>query len=89
MVYFEFILDNLKSPLGKAIRYSLKRWDQLNAYLYDGILEPDNNKVENIIRPLALGRKNYLFAGSHDAAQRSAIMYSFVPSIPTVDLTVW
>ena len=66
-----------KSPINKAIRYSLDRWDQLSAYLYDGTLEIDNNLTENAIRKLALGRKNYLFAGSHDAAQRAAIMYSF------------
>jgi transposase len=66
-----------KSPIGKAMRYSLERWNQLSAYLYDGVLEIDNNLTENAIRKLALGRKNYLFAGSHDAAQRAAIMYSF------------
>ncbi|MDT0678729.1 IS66 family transposase [Autumnicola musiva] len=66
-----------KSPIGKAFRYSMDRWDQLSAYLYDGILEIDNNLVENAIRPLALGRKNYLFAGSHSAAERAAGIYSF------------
>ncbi|AFU68596.1 transposase, IS66 family, Orf3 [Psychroflexus torquis ATCC 700755] len=66
-----------KSTIGKAMSYSLNRWDQLSAYLYDGVLEIDNNLTENAIRKLALGRKNYLFAGSHDAAQRGAIMYSF------------
>lgn len=66
-----------KSPIGKAFRYTMDRWDRLSAYLYDGILEIDNNLIENAIRKLALGRKNYLFAGSHDAAQRGAIMYSF------------
>lgn len=66
-----------QSPIAKAINYSLKRWSGLNAYLYDGILEIDNNLVENAIRPLALGRKNYLFAGSHKAAQRAASIYSF------------
>ena len=70
-------VDIPKSPIGKAINYSLKRWSGLNAYLYDGILEIDNNLVENAIRPLALGRKNYLFAGSHKAAQRAASIYSF------------
>src|SRR5699024_2610848 len=44
-----------KSPIGKAVNYTLKRWSGLNAYLYDGILEIDNNLVENAIRPLALG----------------------------------
>ncbi|MDX2305571.1 MAG: transposase, partial [Microscillaceae bacterium] len=45
--------------------------------LLDGHLEIDNNLTENAIRPLALGRKNYLFAGSHQAAQRAAILYTF------------
>ncbi len=66
-----------KSAIGKAIMYTLDRWDKLSAYLYDGSLEIDNNLVENAIRPLALGRKNYLFAGSHDAAKRAACIYSF------------
>jgi transposase len=65
-----------KSSIGKAMRYSVDRWDKLSAYLYDGILEIDNNLVENAIRPVALGRKNYLFAGSHDAARRAAMIYS-------------
>jgi transposase len=65
-----------KSPMGIALAYSIQRWDNLLAYLYDGCLEIDNNLVENAIRPNALGRKNYLFAGSHDAAQRAAIFYS-------------
>ncbi len=60
-----------------AIAHSLDRWDQLCAYLYDGLLEIDNNLVENAIRPVALGRKNYLFAGSHKAAERAAGIYSF------------
>ena len=46
----------------------------------DGRLLIDNNHIENKIRPLALGRKNYLFAGSHQAAQRAAMMYSFLAS---------
>jgi transposase len=65
-----------KSPMGTAMAYTIQRWDNLLAYLYDGCLEIDNNLVENAIRPNALGRKNYLFAGSHDAAQRAAIFYS-------------
>src|SRR5690606_7811700 len=58
--------------------YAYARWDALSAYLYDGNLHIDNNLVENTIRPIALGRKNYLFAGSHEAAQRAAIIYSFL-----------
>jgi transposase len=67
-----------KSLIGEAITYSLKRWEKLSIYTTDGKLEIDNNLVENVIRPVALGRKNYLFAGNHDAAQRSAMLYSFM-----------
>ncbi len=66
-----------QSPLGKALKYSINRWDNLMVYLNDGYLEIDNNLVENAIRPNALGRKNYLFAGSHEGAKRAAMMYSF------------
>lgn len=64
------------TPLGQALQYSLARWDRLNVYLTDGNLQIDTNLVENSIRPIAIGRKNYLFAGNHDAAQRSAMLYS-------------
>lgn len=67
-----------KSQIGKAMAYSAKRWDALSEYLHDGLLEIDNNLVENTIRPLALGRKNYLFAGSHKGAQRAAMVYSLL-----------
>lgn len=66
-----------KSPMGNAVRYAIRQWHKLIRILDDGRLEIDNNLIENKIRPLALGRKNYLFAGSHDAAQRIAMMYSF------------
>ena len=66
-----------KSPFGKALIYSVSRWDNLMAYLKDGYLEIDNNLCENAIRPNALGRKNHLFAGSHAGAQRAAMFYSF------------
>lgn len=75
---FEEIKSTLpKSQIGKAMAYAYARWDALSAYLYDGALQIDNNLVENAIRPVALGRKNYLFAGSHEAAQRAAMIYSF------------
>ncbi|WP_458252023.1 IS66 family transposase [Sphingobacterium cellulitidis] len=75
---FEEIKNTLpKSQIGKAMAYAYARWDALSAYLYEGNLLIDNNLVENAIRPVALGRKNYLFAGSHQAAQRSAMIYSF------------
>jgi hypothetical protein len=66
-----------KSPIGKAMAYCIPRWDYLINFLKDGSLEIDNNEVENAIRPLALGRKNYLFAGSERGAERAAMFYSF------------
>jgi transposase len=65
-------------PLSKAMSYMLKRWDKLCYFTKDGRIEIDNNLVENSIRPIALGRKNYLFAGSHESARRAGIMYSFL-----------
>ena len=67
-----------KSPIGKAIAYTLERWKRLSLYAENGMLNIDNNPVENSIRPVALGRKNYLFAGSHQAAQRSGMLYSLL-----------
>lgn len=67
-----------ESTIGKAIFYSLKRWDKLSIYTADARLQIDNNLVENAIRPVAIGRKNYLFAGSHDGARRAAMLYSFL-----------
>lgn len=66
-----------KSKIGQAVNYTLSLWPRLTRYIEDGNYHIDNNKIENCIRPLALGRKNYLFAGSHEAAQRAAMMYSF------------
>lgn len=67
-----------KSSIGQAIAYSLSRWEKLMRYTTDGKLEIDNNLVENSIRPIAIGRKNYLFAGSHASAQRAAMIYSLL-----------
>jgi transposase len=67
-----------KNIFRTAINYSLERWEKLEQFLLDGKIEIDNNLVENTIRPVALGRKNYLFAGNHDAAQRIAMIYSFM-----------
>jgi len=66
-----------KSPIGAAFEYCANRWDSLQNYLKDGRLEIDSNLIENAIRPLAIGRKNYLFAGSHEAAENIAMFYSF------------
>ncbi|MCU0431377.1 MAG: IS66 family transposase [Cytophagaceae bacterium] len=67
-----------KSAIGKALEYSIKRWKELSRYVNNGHLQIDNNQVENDIRPIALGRKNYLFAGSHESAQRIAMIYSLL-----------
>ena len=66
-----------KSPIGVAFEYCANRWISLQNYLKDGMLEIDSNLIENSIRPLALGRKNYLFAGNHEAAEDIAMFYSF------------
>lgn len=78
-----WLKDNLtevlpKSPIGKAIAYSLARWEKLCIYCTDGRLQIDNNLIENAIRPTVLGRKNFLFAGSNDGALRIALLYSLV-----------
>jgi transposase len=68
------------SATAKAIDYSLNRWGALTRYLSDGNLPCDNNWVENQIRPIAIGRKNWLFAGSLRAGKRAAAIMSLVHS---------
>lgn len=67
-----------KGALGKAISYTLTQWDRLTRYCEDGELSIDNNIVERAIRPVALGRKNWLFAGSPNGAQWAAGFYSLI-----------
>jgi transposase len=67
-----------RSELAKAIRYARSRWTALTRYLDDGTLEISNNAAERAIRPLALGRKNYLFAGSDAGGERAAAAYTLV-----------
>lgn len=67
-----------KSPIGEAINYFAGRYKYICRIVQDGQLEIDNNLAENAIRPIAIGRKNYLFAGTHDAAKNSAIIYSLM-----------
>jgi transposase len=69
-----------KSAIGKAIAYTMSLWHRLIRYVDDGKYEIDNNLVENSIRPVALGRKNYMFAGSHEGAKRAAMIYSLLSS---------
>lgn len=75
-----------ESAFGKAMTYITNQWPKLIGLLDHEGVEIDNNLIENKIRPLALGRKNYLFAGSHDAAQRIAMMYSFFGSCAANDI---
>jgi hypothetical protein len=67
-----------QSSFGKAIGYALERWDALNLYLEHATLEIDNNGVENAIRPTAVGKKNFLFFGSPNSGQTSAVIYSLI-----------
>ena len=66
------------SGLAKAIDYSLKRWPALSRYATDGRLPIDNNPVENIIRPIAIGKKNWLFTGSERAGKRAAAIQTLL-----------
>jgi len=75
-----------KSPIAQAMSYFLPRWDKLCVYTKDARLNIDNNPVENAIRPVAVGRKNYLFAGSHEAAQRAAMIYSLLATCKLHDI---
>jgi len=78
-----------KSSIGKALAYSIERWKKLCIYTTNGMLCIDNNPVENSIRPIAIGRKNYLFAGSHDAAQESAMIYSLLGTCKLHKINPW
>ena len=69
-----------KSPIGKAVTYAINQWQALNVYVDVGMLDIDNNSVERVLRMVAIGRKNWLFAGSEAGAQRAAIIYSLVAS---------
>ena len=78
-----------KEPLRKAIDYTLNQRNALMRYLEDGRLKPDNNVAENAIRPLALGRKNWLFAGSERGGRAVALFYSLVQSCKACDVNPW
>jgi hypothetical protein len=69
-----------KSETAAAIHYALGRWSALLRYCEDGSLEIDNNSAERALRAVALGRKNYLFAGSDAGGERAAVIYSLLGS---------
>ena len=77
-----------KSRMGKALVYTYTLLPRLSRYVLDGRYHIDNNGVENAIRPLAIGRKNYLFCGNHDAAIRAAIVYSLFSCCKAHDIDV-
>ena len=72
--------------MGQAISYTLANWEKLIIYIEDGRLRPDNNLVENAIRPFVLGRKNWLFAGSPDGARPSATFFTLIETAKANDL---
>ncbi len=80
-----------KGDFAKAIRYATSRWAALMRYVDDGRLEMSNNAAERAIRPLALGRKNYLFAGSDVGGRRAAIMYTLIETarLNDIDPEAW
>lgn len=80
-----------KSPISKAINYFLTFARQLTRYTLDGRYKLDNNLIENSVRPVAVGRKNYLFCGNHDAAEDAAILYSILGCCKSaeVDFRTW
>ena len=80
LTWFETTLLKLsrKSDTTAAIRYALSRWDALVRYCNDGHIEIDNNAAERSLRAVALGRKNYLFAGSDSGGERAAAIYSLI-----------
>ena len=75
-----------KSELAKAIRYALSNWVALTRYCEDGRLEIDNNAAERALRAVALGRKNWLFAGSDDGGERAAAIYTLIGTAKLNDL---
>lgn len=75
-----------KSPVGDAVRYLTNQWAALQRFVDDGRLAVDNNRAENQLRIVAVGRKNWLFAGSFEGARRAALLYSLVQSCKLIDV---
>ena len=92
----KWLVDNMakvlpKSLIGKAILYAYNIYPRLARYVLDGRYRIDNNGAENGVRPLALGRKNYMFCGNNESSERTAIIYSLLGSckLAGVNPTVW
>ena len=80
-----------KSKLGEAIRYALTRWDGLSRFIDDGRIELDSNTVERSIRPLALNRKDALFAGSDEGGDNWAVIATLIEccKLSTINTHQW
>ena len=80
-----------KSPLAKAIRYALGRLPKARPYLSNGQLEADNNAAERAVKPVALGRKNWIFAGSESGGKAMAIAFTLIETakLNNVDPQGW
>lgn len=80
-----------RTPVNKAIAYTLNHYEALIKYTTDGMLMIDNNQLEGQIRAIALGRRNFLFAGSHHGGELAAIIYSFMATckLQKIDPTKW
>ena len=73
----------------KALQYALGQWAALSLFLTDSAISLDNNLIENQMRPIALGRKNWLFAGSHEGAMRAAIFFTLINSCRLNKINTW
>ena len=78
-----------KSPMGKAVGYMVRQWDALTRFCDDGRIEIDNNRVERQMRCVAVGRKNWLFAGSAAGGQRAAVAYSLICTCGLLGIEPW
>ena len=75
-----------KSPMAKAVNYALTHMTKLARYVNDGRFRPDNNDIEEVIRPLKVGLNNYGYCHNHDAAYRAAMIYSFIATCNKADV---
>lgn len=78
-----------KSPLGQAASYVLSRWESFTRYCEKGFLDIDNNLSERLVRPVAIGRKNYLFLGADRGGEAAAVWYSLIATAKTHRVEPW
>jgi len=90
--YIDTLTDQIvlpKSDMAEALRYIRNHWNALNLYATDGRIPIDNNRVEQLMREVALGRKNWLFVGNVEAGERAARLMTLVSSAKRHHLDVW